>query len=613
MAGAGATTSLKRILRLALFTLGLAPAVAVVLIGIVRFQHDIPAWVYWKAALFFVIAVEIAYALAAACSILGALVLGFLFVSGKGRGISRPVLARGLLLTIAVLCGSVVAEAVCARWISWSHRFSAVPVGGLSQEENASSSARFAAPLEKIELNLHFPDPPGDRDIDLVVLGESSAEGVPFQQWVSVGKIVAWKLEQSIPRRAIRLHVLARAGDTLETQHLILSNLKRRPELILIYCGHNEFYSRLFWSRNVDHYVLDKRPTRWDEIVVKLEQSSAICTLIRETADKCRIALAPPASHTRDLVDVPVYTPTEYRLILSDFHNRLEELVSYAERVGALPVLILPPANDAGFEPNRSFLPPLTPNDERNAFAREFLAARQTETVGPATAIKRYRALLARQPCFAETHYRLAQLLEQTGDWDEAYRHYVLARNLDGMPMRCLSSFHDAYREVASRHGCILIDGQSYFHATGRHGLLDDELFQDAMHPSLRGQIALAQAVLGALHARRAFDWPRDSAVPVVDPAECAAHFGIDRSAWRHAALWWNGFNELMDPFRYESSQRSRKKAAGRAAVAQIDAGIAPEKVGLPNVGIPAPVPVIENKQELGPEPALVIGPCLPE
>ena len=124
--------------------------------------------------------------------------------------------------------------------------------------------------------------------------------------------------------------------------------------------------------------------------------------------------------------------------------------------------------------------------------------------------------------------------------------------------MRCLSPFQQAYRDVAAQHGCILIDGQSYFHAIGRHGLLDDELFQDAMHPSLRGQIALAQAVLVALRTRRAFDWPANSAAPVIDPAECVAHFGIDMNTWLQMAMWWKGFNELMAPLRYDPSLRGQ-------------------------------------------------------
>ena len=77
---------------------------------------------------------------------------------------------------------------------------------------------------------------------------------MPYNRWVSIGKIVAWKLREAIPGRPIRLNVIARAGDTLEMQHKLLSNLQRRPDLLIIYCGHNEFYSRLWWARNIDHY-----------------------------------------------------------------------------------------------------------------------------------------------------------------------------------------------------------------------------------------------------------------------------------------------------------------------------------------------------------------------
>ena len=89
--------------------------------------------------------------------------------------------------------------------------------------------------------------------------------------------------------------------------------------------------------------------------------------------------------------------------------------------------------------------------------------------------------------------------------------------------MCCLTSFQDAYREVAARHACVLIDGQAYFHKVGRQYQLDDDLFQDIMHPSLRGFIALSQAVLQALAARHAFGWPQDVPAPVIDPAACHA------------------------------------------------------------------------------------------
>jgi hypothetical protein len=598
-------------MRVTLVTLGLAPVVTCVLVGLVKLEHDTPEWIFWKAELIFLIGVEIAHGITVFLATVGALILGALFFQRRGRGLSQPHVARGLVLCVALLCGFAVSEMVCARWLSWSNRFTAVPVGGFDVNDGAEKTARFAKPPEHINLRSNFPDPPGDRQIDVVVLGESSAEGVPYNRWLSIGKIVAWKLQEAVPGRPVRLNVMARSGDTLEKQHLMLSNLERRPDLLIIYCGHNEFYSRVWWARNIDHYFVDQRPGRWARIADGMDRFSPVRTLIRQTADRCRIAIPPPPATGRSLVDIPSFTATEYSILLTDFHRRLDELTSYAERIGALPVLILPPANDTGFEPNRSFLPPGAPPEERDAFGSDFLAARQLETANPAAAIERYRALIARQPCFAETHYRLAVLLESAGIADEAYREYAAARDLDGMPVRCPSAFQQAYREVAARHGCILIDGQSYFHAIGRHGLLDDELFQDAMHPSLRGQIALAQAVLVALRKRRAFGWPEDSPVPLVDPVLCAAHFGLDQAAWRRIALWEKGFNELLAPLRYDPSLRLRKREAGIAALAKIDAGTPPEAVGLPNLGIPRGIPLVEVKHDPTTEPAVI--PCLAE
>ncbi len=343
--------------------------------------------------------------------------------------------------------------------------------------------------------------------LTLVVLGESSALGTPFERWLSVGKIVAWQLEEATPGRIVHVEVLAQAGDTLEGQYDKLAGLKRRPDAVLVYCGHNEMQRGIPWSRRVIHY-LDERPSLLRRIDELAGWVSPVCRLIRETADNFRSEAILPAGLLHPLVDSPAYTPAEYSACLSDFRRRLEAIVSYCDHVGSLAMLVVPPANDAGFDPNRSFLPARTTREAREAFAREFLAARAVETANPAQALRLYRSLLASQPGFAETHYRLGRLFENAGASEEAYEHFVKARDLDGLPIRCMTAFQEVYHDVAARHDCVLIDGQALFHAIGPHGLLDDHLFHDAMHPSLRGHIALAQGILDAIQAREALGWP---------------------------------------------------------------------------------------------------------
>jgi hypothetical protein len=579
--------------RLALWTTILFPFVFLVLTLCFWLESRIPDWYYWKAALVFVLAAELAYAVLVTVAVGGTSTIGVLFVGGKRSQRRRADLARPLLLCVSLLLAAIAGEAACGIWQDRLHGRSAMPIGGFWRDMGRAPESRFRAIVKNMTLPSAFPDPPGDRDIDLVVIGESSAEGVPFSSWLSIGSMLIWKMSQAIPDRPIRPRVIARSGDTLEWQHRELANLPRRPELLIIYCGHNEFTSRLAGSRDLAYYLDEWLPTGWDMLVDRIERSSCVCGLIRETAEKCRIAIPPPQSGHRKLVDVPLYSSAEYSALLVDFRRRLNAIVSYAEQIGALPVLISPAANDAGFEPSRSFLPAATTRSERESFHREFMAARRLETEGksPDAAIKCYRSLLARYPGFAETHYRLARMLEQKEAWDEAYRHYVAARDRDGYPMRCTSDFQEVYRDVASRHDCILIDTQSYFHAIGRHGLLDDELFQDAMHPSLRGQVALAQAVLQALHVRRAFGWAKETPIPVIDTAECAANFGLGAAAWRVVCLWGIKFNGMAAPLTYDPSRRLQARVAYAEAADRIAAGDAPESVGFRNIGIPASVP----------------------
>ena len=191
--------------------------------------------------------------------------------------------------------------------------------------------------LDEVKLPERFPNPPGDPEADLVVVGESSAEGVPYNQWLSIGRIVAWQLWEEITPRRFQVHVLASAGETLELQHQRLKTLNRRPDLLIVYCGHNEFSARLHGARNVEYYIDDGTPSGWRLLGEQVEAASPFCKLIGQASEKCRLRIPPSRGANRDLIDRPAYTAGEYALLLADFRRRLEAIVSYAERSARRP------------------------------------------------------------------------------------------------------------------------------------------------------------------------------------------------------------------------------------------------------------------------------------
>jgi lysophospholipase L1-like esterase len=519
-----------------------------------------------RAIIAFLVGLEIAYVLAAALLFLATPICGVATYRSIRNGSRSTLAARGLLLCAGFVIAMGAAELIVAVRHAWSVR-------------DARSAMAYPALPER------FPEQAGDSGLTLAVLGESSAYGIPFQDWLSVGKIVAWQLGLAIPGRQFREELLAVPGWTLESQYAKLASLSRRPDAIIVYCGHNEFTARIPWSRKVPHYLDDQASILWgaDKLAARI---SPVCKLLNETADRNRVGLTPPRYLRPPLIDTPAYTPGEFAARLADFRRRLEAIASYSRRIGAIAVFVVPPSNDARFEPNRSFLAARTTLAEREAFAREFAAARSTENTSPERAIEVYRSLLASQPGFAETHFRLGCLLESAGKWDEAYEHFVRARDFDGWPMRTLTSFQDAYLEVAAQYDCVIADGQALFHASGPHGLLDDHLFADAMHPSLKGQIVLAQGILDALHKRRCFGWPSGTESQRIDIAACADHFGLQAKDWASIATRIYMFHRGTASLRHDQAQRLANMLTYEAAMKRLEAGEAPESVGLPNLGI---------------------------
>ena len=445
--------------------------------------------------------------------------------------------------------------------------------------------------LEASAENQH-PDPIADaqsgasEELELLVIGESSARGEPYHPWLSVGQIVGWQLERVFPGRRVHVDVRAEGGLTLQHAVNLLPKLTRRPDAIIVFSGNNEFQAPYGWSRNVRHYV-EEGPEHPLRLIELARSASSTATLILNTLDRLRGEKPPPPNITRELVDHPTCAPEEFAFLVKEFRRRLGIVAEYCQRIGAVPILIAPASNDGSFEPSRSFLSGSTAREERAAFAREFQMARKAERVDLESALAAYRHLVKQHPEFAECHYRLGQLLVRTGNWNDAQRHFILARDLDGLPLRCPTPFREAYREVVRRYGAVLIDGPELLARLSPHGILDDHLFHDAQHLNLAGYVALAQAVLEQLERRRAFGWPAGAPVPCIELDECANHFQLDGGKWAAVCERSRSFYQRTAYTRYDPSERLELARQYERASRELLAGHPLQGTGLPSLDLP--------------------------
>jgi hypothetical protein len=498
----------------------------------------------------------VGYAALLTTALLGTVGLAWYVLRGRRRRLRRPIAARLWLVCASSLIGLAGAEGGAALWLAWAHRLPVLPT--------------------------RFPGPPSD-ETSIVVIGGSSAHGFPYHPWLSVGQVVAWQLGEAFPGRRFIADVRAEEGADLEQMHLGLAKLTRRPDVLILYSGHNEFLTRYDIARDAGLHEAPLDPPL--DRLYRLSLRSSLCRLIYETVSKNRLGGPPPPLYQHHVIDPPAVTPSEYAAILADFHRRLEAIVSYCERIGTVPVLVIPPGNEGGFEPIRSVLADAVGKAEVDRVTRAYEASHAAEADDPARALAGYLAIVDRHPEFAEAQFRAARLLERGGDYAAANRRYILARDSDGYPTRCPSPFQEAYRAVAGRHGCILVDGPAVLRRICPRGILDDHAIHDAHHPTLSGHVALAEAILDALLVRKAIGAAPASA-PIIDPAEAADHFGMDTERWvivcARSATFYRDFSRT----RRDRTERLDKKRLYEEAGRKIAEGTPPEETGLAGLGV---------------------------
>jgi hypothetical protein len=486
------------------------------------------------------------------------LVLTILLISRSRR--RRPLAARMALFCASGAIAVVGLELTAAAWLAWVHRFPSLPT--------------------------EFPVAAGRDELSLVVIGGSSALGYPYDPALSVGQIVAWQLEQSTPGRRVVLDIRAQPGKNLEDMHTGMAELRMRPDALIIFSGHNEFLSRFEASRDAGD--AETPPGALLHALYRLSLYSPFCLWTYETVRKHRLGGPPPAMNQHSLIDAPSFTPSELYELLRDFRSRLESIVAYCERIGTIPILVIPPANESGFEPNRTVLLARVSASRRAQLADRFFQARSLEPKSPDQSMAIYRSLISEQPEFAEAHFRLGRLLERAGSFDLARDHFILARDHDGWPVRCRSDFAQTYKDVAARHRCILVDGPEVLRALSRHGILDDELFHDAHHPTFKGHLGLAQAVMGKLYENGVLNLGGHGVgAPVIEPALCAAFFQVDARVWGGACVKTGTYYKHLARARFDQAERYVKELRFMKATEDILSGrLAPDQVGVPGIGL---------------------------
>ncbi len=302
--------------------------------------------------------------------------------------------------------------------------------------------------------------------------------------------------------------VLERCGEVLGYE----------ADMLVVYSGHNEFYGAYGPASAIP--LSSRRPVALAQMWLR---SRRLSLLVADALARLQQAPDPEEEETHLVRIMPRRTDVRfgdatYERTRANYRANLSAVAAQARRRGAPVVLCTPGANLRDFPPLGSLhAPDFTAEKERD-WRRLMEEARELEGAGQTQeALERLRAAAALSPGHAETRYRLARLLEAAGKPDEAAAHYGAARDLDTVRWRIGSDFNTAVRGLAAELGggdVILADVAAHLEreAGGPPGA---GLFLEHVHPSLDGNLAIAEAIARAIGASPAgrqlgrWDWER--------------------------------------------------------------------------------------------------------
>jgi tetratricopeptide (TPR) repeat protein len=268
------------------------------------------------------------------------------------------------------------------------------------------------------------------------------------------------------------------------------------PDLVVVYTGHNEVFGTYGvasvgwaggkpWRLGVTRFLHSLALVQAGEKIVASKPPAGNITLMERMVGSAYVA---PADWRRKAAANNLY------------HNVLEMIVRCQAR--GVPVLVCTqPSNERNLAPIGQDKFPELSEGQRRRFAEHFNSANFLLATNPSLAVPAFQAALAESPSHSRAHFQLGSALHALGRNTEAQAEFAAARDLDPMPWRAISTANESIRRATQERGAKLCDLEAVFRKHSSGESIGWELMDDHVHPTLRGQALIAEAIVDSLNS----------------------------------------------------------------------------------------------------------------
>lgn len=349
--------------------------------------------------------------------------------------------------------------------------------------------------------------------------GESTTYGHPFDGRTAYSRWLQDLLKAACPEENIEvINVGGISYASYRIVHLVEESLKYKPDLMIIYVGHNEFlerrsYAGLFKQGQMLIFVRSYlEGLRLYKIMTKV--LAPITNRARLTETKKEKAAGSDSrtpgktilnDETTAILDRSAGLNLYYRDrnfekgVVKHFDYNLKKIIALCQASSVPIILVETPCNLKDFSPFKSEHDSKLSKSAQDHIDQELAHAKSLIDNGDSKkAIQLINKLEKEDPSFALTYFLKAKALEAEGIYDEARSNFVKARDLDVCPLRATTPIMETVRQISDNYQVGLIKFSSFVDSYSRKhgsvsGIPGNESFLDHVHPTIELHQALAE------------------------------------------------------------------------------------------------------------------------
>ena len=295
-----------------------------------------------------------------------------------------------------------------------------------------------------------------DNSFRVFILGGSSAAGYPYTPNGDFGKYLQKKLEIIYQEKTIEvINIALTATNSYTIRDLMPGVIEQKPNLVLLYAGHNEYYGAL----GVGSMESIGRSRKIVRLVLSLEKFKTV-TLVRDFLKWIsNIFSSSSENNSSDRGGTLMARMAK------------DKLIAYNSEIFEEGIL--------QFEDNLTDVIQMC-KDSNVPIVLGTLASNLKDQ-------KPFVSVSEEGYPTADKIYQEAKLALSRGSYDSALSKFIYAKDLDGLRFRAPQKINEVVTSLGERFDCPIVNVFQYINDLSPNKIVGDNLMTDHLHPTFEG------------------------------------------------------------------------------------------------------------------------------